>query len=125
MGSVSKLHGSDAPPSDKSLEDAKAIENDHTPSTVPQNLQSQHPISAILKRKPVPNATVVAVPDDDSVEDAPGQPLPRRQFRVGKFTIPIPFAGNRRKQYILGGIVGGVILLALIIGLAVGLTAKK
>lgn len=129
--SVSTLHGSTSPASRKSLEDAKAIENDghttiqHQQTQQQQQQQQQKPLSAIPKRKPVPQATVVPVTDDDSAEDAPNDSSPRREFRVGGFVIPIPFAGNRRKQYILGGVVVGVILLALIIGLAVGLTLKK
>lgn len=122
--SVSTLHGSGSPPSRTSLEDAKAIESDHYPSTQQRSSQNANPLSTVPKRKPVPQTTVTPV-DDDSVEDAaPDYSFPRREIRVGRFVIPIPFAGNKRKQYILAGAVAGVILLALIIGLAVGLTKK-
>lgn len=112
------------PISDKGLEDAKTIENDQLPPARPQK-QQHHPLSAIPKRKPLAQATVVAVAGDDSVEELPSNQTPRRELRVGKLVIPIPFADNKRKQYILAGIVGVVILIALIIGLAVGLTGNK
>ena len=111
----------------ESPEDAKASENGHP--TQPNRQQQQHSLSSIPKRKPVPQATVVALPDNDSgTEDgAHTSPPPQRARQylwIRGHAIPIPFAGNSRKQFLIGGVVG-IVLVALIIGLAVGLSLKE
>lgn len=81
-------------------------------------------LSAIPKRKPVPNSILASAPVEEAATLESGTVTRKRFLALSWAEWRNPSMWSRRRKLISAAVVAGVLLLVLIVGLAAGLTAR-